>query len=86
MDVPFGEFDPFSLVALTETPAPGSVFGGWTGAWIGTAGCTAFVDADETVTATFTPTPAPLGHPPVSNPASPSPAIVATTMIGASAN
>ncbi len=23
LDVPFGEFDPFSLVALTETPAPG---------------------------------------------------------------
>lgn len=85
LDVPFGEFDPFSLVALTETPAPGSVFGGWTGACNGTAGCTAFVDADETVTATFTPTPAPLGHPPVSNPASPSPAIVATTIIGASA-
>ena len=61
------------------------MFGGWTGACNGTAGCTAFVDADETVTATFTPTPAPLGYLPVSNPASPSPAIVATTIIGASA-
>ena len=86
LDVPFGEFDPFTPGRThrdARSGVPCSAAG--PARATGTAGCTAFVDADETVTATFTPTPAPLGHPPVSNPASPSPAIVATTIIGASA-
>jgi phospholipase C len=40
-------------VTLTETPAADYVFGGWSGACIGTAGCTVAMTAAESVTGTF---------------------------------
>jgi hypothetical protein len=45
---------PGTVVALTATPALGSVFGGWSGGGCsGEAGCTVTVDRDLAVTATF---------------------------------
>lgn len=41
-------------VTLSETPAAGSVFTGWSGACTGTGDCTVSMSADESVTATFT--------------------------------
>jgi uncharacterized repeat protein (TIGR02543 family) len=38
---------------LTATPAPGSTFTGWPGPCRGTGPCSIAVDADTTVTATF---------------------------------
>ena len=47
-----------SQVTLTATPAPGSVFSGWSGAACpGTGTCTVTMSAAENVTATFTPIP-----------------------------
>jgi uncharacterized repeat protein (TIGR03803 family) len=43
-----------AVVALTATPAVGSVFGGWTGACTGTGTCAVTVDPVSAVTATFT--------------------------------
>src|SRR5262249_39179826 len=42
-------------VTLSETPASGSVFSGWTGACSGTGGCTVTMSQARSVTATFTP-------------------------------
>lgn len=44
-------------VTLTETPATGSTFAGWSGACSGTGSCTVTIGQDESVTATFTLTP-----------------------------
>ncbi len=46
-------------VTLTATPATGSIFGGWSGACIGTESCTVDMTAARNVTATFTLIPAP---------------------------
>ena len=46
-----------TAVTLTATPAAGSVFSGWSGACIGTGGCTLTMDAAQGVGATFTPMP-----------------------------
>jgi beta-lactam-binding protein with PASTA domain len=48
-------------VALTASPAAGSVFVGWSGACSGTGGCNVTTNAEVTVTATFAllPTPKP---------------------------
>ncbi len=43
-------------VALTATPAAGSVFTGWTGACTGTGGCSVTMDQARSVTAAFAPT------------------------------
>ncbi len=43
-----------TVVTLTATPAPGSIFGGWAGACTGTAGCQVTLDDHRAVTATFT--------------------------------
>jgi hypothetical protein len=43
-------------VTLTATPATGSTFAGWSGACSGTGTCTVTMDANKTVTATFTST------------------------------
>lgn len=40
-------------VMLTETPDANNVFSGWSGACIGTAGCTVSITGAESVTATF---------------------------------
>ena len=42
-------------VTLTATDTDDSIFAGWTGACTGTGSCTVALDADKTVTATFTP-------------------------------
>jgi hypothetical protein len=42
-------------VTLTETPASGSVFSGWTGACSGSGGCTVTMSQARSVTATFSP-------------------------------
>ena len=44
-----------TVVALTATPATGSVFAGWSGACTGTGICSVTLTADAGVTATFTP-------------------------------
>jgi CSLREA domain-containing protein/uncharacterized repeat protein (TIGR02543 family) len=44
-----------SNIPLTPTPAPGFVFTGWTGDCTGTGSCSAVMDADRTIGATFTP-------------------------------
>lgn len=41
-------------VALTATPAAGSVFSGWSGACAGANGCTVYMSTGQSVTATFT--------------------------------
>src|SRR5205823_13765908 len=47
-------------VTLTETPATGSRFTGWSGACLGTGKtCTLVMSADKAVTATFKPIPPP---------------------------
>ena len=43
-----------SQVTLTATPGAGSLFAGWNGACTGTASCVVDVNADKSVTATFT--------------------------------
>ena len=47
-------FAPNTVVTLTETPASGSTFAGWSGACSGTGACSVTVAANSTVTATFT--------------------------------
>ncbi|WP_395661315.1 M6 family metalloprotease domain-containing protein, partial [Aestuariivirga sp.] len=48
------EFKQGEKVTLTATPAPGSVFKGWTGAGCsGTGSCTVTMSSDQQVTATF---------------------------------
>jgi hypothetical protein len=42
-----------SAVSLTATPAPGSVFLGWSGACLGVGSCSTTLDADRAVTAVF---------------------------------
>ena len=42
-----------SLVTLTAVPEDGSAFGGWSGACIGTGDCQVTMDAQKTITATF---------------------------------
>ncbi len=48
-----GSYAQGSTVSLTATPAPGSVFTGWSGDCTGTAGCGVTIDSDKAVTATF---------------------------------
>ena len=48
-----GDYSVGTEVTLTATPAPGSVFTGWSGGCQGTAGCTVKVDAARNLTATF---------------------------------
>ncbi len=43
-----------TLITLTATPATGSTFTGWSGECSGTSTCTVTMNADKTVTATFT--------------------------------
>ena len=43
-----------TMVTLTETPASGSVFSGWSGACSGTGGCSVTMSQARSVTATFT--------------------------------
>jgi hypothetical protein len=47
-------FESGTSVALSAAPASGSTFTGWSGACMGTGGCTLVVDAAKSVTATFT--------------------------------
>jgi uncharacterized protein (TIGR03437 family) len=47
------QFPNGTQVTLTETPAAGSTFGGWSGACSGTGTCLVTVDAAKTATATF---------------------------------
>jgi hypothetical protein len=47
-------FSSGTSVTLTSAPAPGSVFGGWTGACTGTGACTVSMSVARSVTATFT--------------------------------
>ena len=47
-------FPSATSVTLTSTPAPGSVFGGWTGACTGTGSCSVSMSVARSVTATFT--------------------------------
>jgi hypothetical protein len=47
-------FDAGTQVTLSITPDPTSLFLGWNGACSGTAPCTVTVDADKTITASFT--------------------------------
>jgi hypothetical protein len=55
-----GQFFTSAVVALTETPAAGSMFTGWSGGCSGTtATCQVTISADTSVTATFSPTPPP---------------------------
>jgi hypothetical protein len=42
-----------TVVALTASPSPGSVFAGWSGACSGTGACSVTMDAARSVTATF---------------------------------
>jgi uncharacterized repeat protein (TIGR02543 family) len=46
-------FDVNTVVELTATPAPGSVFVEWTGACTGSGACMVAMDQDRAVTATF---------------------------------
>ena len=46
-------FNAGASVALTATPGPGSVFGGWSGACAGTGACNVTMNAANSVTATF---------------------------------
>jgi hypothetical protein len=43
-----------TVVTLTQTPASGSTFGGWSGACSGTGSCVVTMTSAESVTATFT--------------------------------
>ena len=54
------QFSQGTTVVLRATPAPGSAFGGWSGACSGTADCVLTADAAKTVTATFDLVPLPL--------------------------
>jgi len=47
-------FDDGTMVTLTASPAAGDVFGGWSGACTGTGSCSLTMNADLSVTATFT--------------------------------
>jgi hypothetical protein len=50
-----GEFEQGTVVTLTATPAPDSVFSGWSGGGCsGTGDCTVTLSGDREVTATFT--------------------------------
>ena len=49
------QFSDGETVALSANPAPGSVFGGWTGACGGTAGCSVSMSQDRMVSAGFLP-------------------------------
>jgi hypothetical protein len=53
-----------TVVTLTATPASGSTFAGWSGACSGTGTCQVTVNADTSVTATFTATSAPTAEAP----------------------
>jgi hypothetical protein len=53
-----------SVVALSETPASGSVFSGWSGACSGTGSCTVTLGSDAVLTATFAPQPPAQQQPP----------------------
>ncbi|HEX5376701.1 MAG TPA: hypothetical protein VFW48_11150 [Solirubrobacterales bacterium] len=48
-------FNQGTVVTLTQTPAKGSVFGGWTGACSGTGACVVTLSEAETVGAAFAP-------------------------------
>jgi hypothetical protein len=52
------QFDTGTVVALTATPATGSVFSGWSGACTGTGGCQVTMSRARSVTAAFDPAPA----------------------------
>ena len=66
------QFSQGTTVVLRATPAPGSAFGGWSGACSGTADCVLTADAAKAVTATFDLVPLPL-QPTVLTPADTSP-------------
>jgi PKD repeat protein len=46
-------FTPGTVVTLSQSASPGSVFGGWSGACTGMAACSVTMDAAKSVTATF---------------------------------
>ena len=48
-----------TAVSLVATPAPGSVFGGWSGACSGADSCNLTLTSNQSVTALFNPAPAP---------------------------
>jgi PKD repeat protein len=50
-----GSFDAGTVVTLTATPGPGSVFAGWSGDCSGTGSCQLTMDGARSVTATFVP-------------------------------
>jgi hypothetical protein len=47
-------YAPGTALTLTATPAAGSFFAGWSGSCSGTGACTEVMDANQSVTATFT--------------------------------
>ena len=53
LDPAGGTYDHGTVVTVTNTPATGSTFTGWSGACAGTGGCVVTMDAAKTVTATF---------------------------------